>query len=183
MGYARYFTPPPSELLTSPALARYANTPLAPEVSLASPARLERAHYFNAGIRQRIGENLNLGIDAFCRDVKDMQDLGQFGSAYIFSPYNYRVGRVHGTELTASRRQGPWLTYGNLTISGSPGRGLMSNQYFWSAAELAQVERKFVRTDHAAHHRLGRRELSGVGAREPLRHDGPWQRPAAGLRR
>jgi len=148
IGYARYFTPPPSELLTAPALARYSNTTLAPEVSLASPARPERTHYFNAGIRQRIGENLNLGIDAFYRDVKDMQDLGQFGSAYIFSPYNYRVGRVFGTELTASWRQGPWLTYGNLTLSRSEGRGLVSNQYFWSSAELAQVERKFVRTDH-----------------------------------
>ncbi|UPY35110.1 TonB-dependent receptor [Sediminicoccus sp. KRV36] len=148
IGYARYFTPPPSELLTAPALFRYGNTTLAPEVPLASAPRPERTNYFNIGLRQRIGEGLNLGVDGFYRDVKDMQDLGQFGSAYIFSPYNYRVGRVFGMELTASYRQGPWLTYGNLTLSRSEGRGLVSNQYFWSAAELAQVESKFVRTDH-----------------------------------
>ncbi|WP_424813395.1 TonB-dependent receptor [Roseococcus sp. YIM B11640] len=147
-GYARYFTPPPSELLTAPALPLYANTTLAPEVPIASAPRPERAHYFNLGIRQKIGEGLTLGAEAFYRDVRDMQDLGQFGSAYIFSPYNYRQGRVFGTELTANYRQGPWLLYGNLTISRSEGRGLVSNQYFWSAAELAQVERKFVRTDH-----------------------------------
>ncbi len=148
IGYARYFTPPPSELLTNPTLARYTGTTLAPEVPLASAPRPERAHYFNIGLRQRVGAAWNLGVDAFYRDVQDMQDLGQFGSAYIFSPYNYRVGRVFGVELTTSYREGPWLAYGNLTLSRSEGRGLVSNQYFWSAAELAQVESKFVRTDH-----------------------------------
>lgn len=147
-GYARYFTPPPSELLTNPALARYVGTTLAPEVLQASPARPERAHYFNLGIRHRIGEHLTLGGEAFYRSVRDMQDLGQFGSAYIFSPYNYREGRVFGTELSAQWRRGPLLAYGNLTLSRSEGRGLVSNQYFWSTAELAQVQKKFVRTDH-----------------------------------
>ena len=147
-GYARYFTPPPSELLTSPALSRYAGTTLAPEVALASPARPERAHYFNLSARQRLGDHFTIGADAFYRNVRDMQDLGQFGSAYIFSPYNYQRGRVFGTELSATWRRGPWLAYGNLTLSRSEGRGLVSNQYFWSAAELAQVDRKFVRTDH-----------------------------------
>jgi hypothetical protein len=147
-GYARYFTPPPSELLTNPALARYVGTTLAPEVLQASPPRPERAHYFNLGIRHRIGEYLTLGGEAFYRSVRDMQDLGQFGSAYIFSPYNYREGRVFGTELSAQWRRGPLLAYGNLTLSRSEGRGLVSNQYFWSTAELAQVQKKFVRTDH-----------------------------------
>jgi outer membrane receptor protein involved in Fe transport len=148
IGYARYFTPPPSELLTAPALALYANTTLAPEVPIASAPRPERANYYNIAIRQQLAPNWQVGADAFYRDVQDMQDLGQFGSAYIFSPYNYRVGRVYGVELTTSYRDGPWLAYANLTLSRSEGRGLVSNQYFWSAAELAQVESKFVRTDH-----------------------------------
>ena len=148
LGYARYFTPPPSELLTAPALARYAGTTLAPEVPIASAPRPERANYYNIALRHRLAPNWQVGADAFYRDVQDMQDLGQFGSAYIFSPYNYRQGRVYGVELTTSYRDGPWLAYANLTLSRSTGRGLVSNQYFWSAAELAQVESKFVRTDH-----------------------------------
>lgn len=148
IGYARYFTPPPSELLTAPALARYAGTTLAPEVPIASAPRPERANYLNVAIRHRPAENWQVGADAFYRSVQDMQDLGQFGSAYIFSPYNYRAGRVYGMELTTSYRDGPWLAHANLTLSRSLGRGLVSNQYFWSAAELAQVESKFVRTDH-----------------------------------
>ena len=147
-GYARYFTPPPAELLVRPDLSRYVGTTLEPEQLRSGAVRPERAHYFNLGIRQRIGQSLTLGLEGFYRDVKDMQDLGQFGSAFIFSPYKYRVGRVFGAELTASYRQGPLLLYGNLSLSRSEGRGLISNQYFWSTAELAQVQSKFVRTDH-----------------------------------
>ncbi|MCW8086755.1 TonB-dependent receptor [Sabulicella glaciei] len=147
-GYARYFTPPPAELLARPDLARYAGTTLEPEVARAGAVRPERAHYFNLGLRHRIGERLTLGAEAFWRDVRDLQDLGQFGTAYVFSPYNYARGRVYGTELTAAWRGERWSFHGNVTLSRSEGKGLVSNQYFWSAAELAQVARKFVRTDH-----------------------------------
>jgi outer membrane receptor protein involved in Fe transport len=148
LGYARYFTPPPAELLTAPALARYVGTTLEPEVSRASPVVPERSHYFNAGIRQRIGEELTLGLEAYYRTVRDMQDLGQFGRAYVFSPYNYEEGRVYGAELSATWRRDPLLLYANLTYGRSEGRGIRSNQYFFGAEELAYINRKFVRTDH-----------------------------------
>ncbi|SDB43664.1 Outer membrane receptor proteins, mostly Fe transport [Belnapia rosea] len=148
LGYARYFTPPPAELVGTIDIARYRGTTLQPATRQADPVQAERAHYLNLGIRRRVTESLTLGIEAYGRMVEDMQDLGQFGRAYVFSPYNYRRGRVFGTELTADWRQGPWRLYGNLSISRSEGRGLVSNQYFWSPAELAQIGRKWVRTDH-----------------------------------
>ncbi|SDC52270.1 Outer membrane receptor proteins, mostly Fe transport [Belnapia rosea] len=148
LGYARYFTPPPAELVGTIDIARYRGTTLQPATRQADPVQAERAHYLNLGIRRRVTESLTLGIEAYGRTVEDMQDLGQFGRAYVFSPYNYRRGRVFGTELTADWRQGPWRLYGNLSISRSEGRGLVSNQYFWSPAELAQIGRKWVRTDH-----------------------------------
>ncbi|WP_186773043.1 TonB-dependent receptor [Siccirubricoccus deserti] len=147
-GYARYFTPPPAELLGPVDIRRYLGTTLQPATLRADPVRAERSHYFNLGLRHRVSESLTLGAEAYARAVEDMQDLGQFGRAYIFSPYNYRRGRVYGLELTADWRDGPWRLYGNLAIARSEGRGLVSNQYFWSAEELAQVERKWVRTDH-----------------------------------
>jgi outer membrane receptor protein involved in Fe transport len=147
-GYARYFTPPPAELLSVPDLARYAGTTLAPQVPIAGPVRAERAHYFNAGIRQRVGESLTLGAEAFFREARNMQDLGQFGAAYLFSPYNYRRGQIYGTELSASWRSGPWLAYANFTVSRSLGTGIRSNQYFFGADELAFINSKWVRTDH-----------------------------------
>jgi outer membrane receptor protein involved in Fe transport len=147
-GYARYFTPPPAELLGPVDIRRYLGTTLEPATLRADPVRAERSHYFNLGLRHRVSESLTLGAEAYARVVEDMQDLGQFGRAYVFSPYNYRRGRVYGLELTADWRDGPWRLYGNLAIARSEGRGLVSNQYFWSAEELAQVERKWVRTDH-----------------------------------
>ncbi|MBY0336523.1 MAG: TonB-dependent receptor [Acetobacteraceae bacterium] len=148
VGYARYFTPPPAELAAAPDLARYAGTTLQPEVTRADAARPERSHYLNIGVRQRIGTNLTLGLEGFHRSVRDMQDLGQFGAAYLFSPYNYRRGRVTGAELSASYRRGGLLLYANGAYIRSEGRGISSNQYFFSAAELARIERGWVRTDH-----------------------------------
>ncbi len=148
IGYARYFTPPPQELAVEIDPRRFRGTTLEPEVLRADPVRPERSHYFNIGANRRFGDHLTVGLEAYYRTVRDMQDLGQFGTAYIFSPYNYREGRAFGTELSIGWRQENLFLYANLALSRSEGRGLVSNQYFWSVAEQAQVARKFVRTDH-----------------------------------
>jgi len=147
-GYARYFTPPPQELSVSVNPNRLLGTTLAPGVTRADPVRPERSHYFNLGINQRVTPALTLGVEGYYRIAEDMQDLGQFGRAYVFSPYNYKEGRVYGTEFSANWREGPLLAYANLALSRSVGRGLVSNQYFWTAEEQAYVRRKWVRTDH-----------------------------------
>lgn len=148
LGYARYFTPPPAELLGIPNIARYAGTTLEPEVTTASPIRAERSHYFNFGVRHRLGESVTLGAELFFREARNMQDLGQFGAAYIFLPYNYRRGQVYGAEFSAIWRGGPLTAYANLTISRSLGTGIVSNQFFFSQAELDFIGRKWVNTDH-----------------------------------
>src|SRR4029079_19490994 len=51
-GYARYFTPPPFELVSPTAIALLVNTPAAPEVSHNDTAKAERAHYFDVGATQ-----------------------------------------------------------------------------------------------------------------------------------
>lgn len=147
-GYARYFTPPPHELTTTPDLPRFAGTTLAPAVTTADPVRPERSHYFNLGANRRATPRLTLGVEAYYKQARDMQDLGQFGRALVYTPYNYRQGRVYGTEFSASWRGDGWQAYGNLAFSRSVGRGLVSNQYVWEPDELAYVEGKFVRTDH-----------------------------------
>ncbi|RVT97561.1 hypothetical protein EOD42_06970 [Rhodovarius crocodyli] len=148
LGYARTFTPAPAELLALPALARYAGSTLQPEVFRNDPVRPERAHYINLGIRHRLNEEVTLGVELYHRTVRDMQDLGQFGRALVFSPYNYQRGRAHGVEFSAGWRRGSLSAQASLAISRSEGRGLISSQYVWSAAEQAQVASKYVRTDH-----------------------------------
>lgn len=148
LGYARYFTPPPAELLGVPDIGRYAGTTLAPQVALASPIRAERSHYFNAGIRHRLNDSLTLGAELFFRQSRHMQDLGQFGAAYIFLPYNYRRAQIYGAELSAIYREGPLTAYANLTVSRSLGNGIVSNQFFFGQAELDAINRGWVNTDH-----------------------------------
>ena len=148
LGYARYFTPPPAELLARPNLPLYAGTTAAPAVPGIGAVLPESAHYLNLGLRQALGEHLTLGAEAYYRQSRNLQDLGQFGTAYVFSPYNYRDGRLYGVELTASYRDGPLLAYGNLAYGRAEGRDPVSNQYLLDAAEYAYARGKYVRLDH-----------------------------------
>ncbi|MBX9751994.1 MAG: TonB-dependent receptor [Roseococcus sp.] len=148
IGYARYFTPPPAELLTRPDLARYAATTAEPGILLANAVRPERSNYFNAGVRQRIGEFLTLGAEAYYKDSKNLQDMGQFGAAYIFSPFNYARGRVYGAELSASYRRNSLLLYGNLAYGRAEGRAPSSNQFLIDPADFAYAQNRYVRLDH-----------------------------------
>jgi len=49
-GYARYFNPPPFELVGNTTITRFLNTTAQPEVLRSDPVKAERSHYFDAGI-------------------------------------------------------------------------------------------------------------------------------------
>ena len=147
-GYARTFTPPQQELVQGQTLERFQNTTNAPESLRNDVVRPERAHRFDVGISQRIGPNLTLGVDAYYKDVRDLLDFGQFGSALIFTPFNYREGKVYGVEFSGNWRDERWLFYGNLAISRSTARDIRSAQFTFEADELAYIANKWIRTDH-----------------------------------
>lgn len=147
-GYARSFTPPQFELVSNATLAQFAGTTGAPASTRNDPVRPERAHRLSAGISQRIGETLTLGVDAYYKDVQDLLDYGQFGKALIFTPFNYRHGRIYGVELSADWRGERWQVYGNLALSRSAGRDISSAQFTFDPEELATIAGKYVRTDH-----------------------------------
>ena len=146
-GYARTFTPPQFELVATGTLDRFVGTTNAPESLRNDPARPERANRFDAGVSQRLGD-LTLGVDAYYKDVRDLLDFGQFGNALIFTPFNYREGRVYGVEFTGTYRLPDLLLYANLAVSRSVGRDIRSAQFNIEADELDYISRKFVRTDH-----------------------------------
>ena len=147
-GYARTFTPPAQELLATATLARYQGTSNAP-FSLANDAvRPERAHRFSLGAAHELGHGFTLGAEAYYKSVQDLLDYGQFGNALIFTPFNYRQGRVYGVEFSGSWRSEHWLTYANLALSRSAARGIRSGQFNFEPDELAHIAAKYVRTDH-----------------------------------
>ncbi len=147
-GYARTFTPPQFELVPTPTLERFVGTTNAPFSLRNDPVRPERAHRFDVGVSQRFGPNLTLGVDAYYKDVTDLLDFGQFGNALIFTPFNYRKGRIYGVEFAGTWRSERWLLYGNFAVSRSVGRDIRSAQFNIEPDELEYIGRKYVRTDH-----------------------------------
>lgn len=147
-GYARSFTPPEFELVSNATLAAFANTTGAPANTRNDPVRPERAHRFDTGVSQRIGEHLTLGVDGYWKDVRDLLDYGQFGTALIFTPFNYRQGRVYGVEFSGNWRSEHWLVYANMAVSRSAARDIVSAQFTFDPTELAYIHGKYIRTDH-----------------------------------
>src|ERR1017187_5973924 len=53
VGYAHYFTPPPLENVSQSTISKFIGTTNESAVTLDSPVRSERAHYFDAGVTQK----------------------------------------------------------------------------------------------------------------------------------
>lgn len=148
LGYARYFTPPAQDLITPAGLSLFANSTAAPLNTTNSRVRPERSHYFNAAVQQRITPQLTLGLGAYYKDARDLLDLGQFGPAVVFTPFNYRRGQVYGVEGTAAWRSRYVDAYANIAFSRAVGREISSSQFNFDQEELDYIARRQVRLDH-----------------------------------
>ena len=148
MGYARYFTPPATELVAAKDLAIFQNTTNAPEVDEASPVKPERDHYFDAGVSQTILPGWTTGLDGYYKYAKDLLDLGQFGTALVFAPFNYNTGKVYGVEFTNSYRAGPFGAYLNMALSHAEATQIESAQYNFGQVELNYISNHWVYLDH-----------------------------------
>lgn len=147
VGYARYFTPPATELITSSNIARFDGTTNAvPDLGDNTPLA-ERSDYFDAGIQQTLGA-WTLGLDSYYRKVHRLQDEGQFGSALVYSTFNYAQGRVKGVEFTANFAQGPVSAYFNLAASKAIGKRIITSQYNFDPGDLAYVDDHYIHLDH-----------------------------------
>ena len=147
-GYARYFTPPPIELIGGASVASFANTTNAAEVTQSSAVKPERSHVFDVGATQKIGEHWQIGIDGYYKMVRDLLDEGQFGQALILTPFNYETGRIYGSELTATYTGDKLKAYANFAASRAVGKNIISGQYNFGAAELAYINNHPVHLDH-----------------------------------
>ncbi len=147
-GYARYFTPPPTEKIRLESIALFANTTAAPTSAGNSPVLSERSHYFDAGILERLSASLSLGLDAYYRAVENLIDEGQFGPALVFAPFNYATGRVWGLELTGSWRHEGTAAYLNAAYGTATGRRIVSGEYNFAPEELAAIAAGYIHLDH-----------------------------------
>jgi outer membrane receptor protein involved in Fe transport len=146
--YARYFTPPPTELIAPRDLQLFQNTTAATAVTQDDPVRSQRENYFDVGVSQKIAQSLTLGLDAYYRRSHNLIDEGQFGAALVFSPFNYARGRIHGVEFTANYDAGPINAYFNIASSHASGQNIVSSQYFFGQEELDYIATHYIHLDH-----------------------------------
>jgi outer membrane receptor protein involved in Fe transport len=176
-GYARQFTPP---VLVEAAPANIAlfngTTGASPNVaagasaaSQTSPMLPERAHYFDAGVNQKIPFGcanltspdcsvLELNVDAYYKIAQDLIDNGLFGQALVLSGFNYAQGVAKGVEFSLKYHSGNFQAYGNIAVSQEQATDVVSNQYlFDNTVPLADlggltlqqyVDTHWIYTDH-----------------------------------
>ena len=164
-GYARYFTPPATELIAATDIALFQGTTNALPTDVNTNARAMRSNYYDLGAQWRPSAQLTLGLDAYLSQARNLLDEGQFGTALVFSDFNYRYGRNKGIEFSANWQQGPLRAYFNLANNIAQGKQVASGQYNFAADELAFIASHWIALDHA------QRYTSSGGASYRL-HDG-----------
>ena len=149
LGYARNFTPPPQELIGTTTVAGFDGTTKASAITFGDPVRAEREHYIDGGIEQQVAPGLTVGLDAYYKFKHNLLDEGQFGSAVVLAPFNYRRGYAWGIELRGDYHHGPVSLYANVARGQEKAREIVSSQFFFAPEELAAIAATYIFTDHS----------------------------------
>ena len=148
VGYARYFVPPPFELVSAGTISQFLNTTAAPSVTADDPVRAERSHYFDLGVSHVLAPGLTVGVDAYYKIAHNLIDEGQFGAPIILAAFNYAKGTQQGVEFTTSYDRGPWSLYANAAWSRAMGQTITSAQFNFGPDELSYIANNPIHLDH-----------------------------------
>jgi hypothetical protein len=108
----------------------------------------ERSDVFDVGVDQKVLRGLDVGVDAYYKQAKDLLDDGQFGQALVLSGFNYEKGRNAGLEFKTKYQEGNFLAYGNVAWARQMGTNIVSNQFLFSQADLDYISSHYIYTDH-----------------------------------
>ena len=147
-GYARYFTPPPTEQIDTTSVQKFLGTTNALPSNANTSVRSEKSNYYDAGLSWQLTPRLTLGIDGYNRRVDHLQDEGQFGNALIFSAFNYGQGRIYGLDLSATYKDRDVSGYVNFGFTHAMARGVETGQFNFDPAELDYIATHWVHLDH-----------------------------------
>jgi hypothetical protein len=178
-GYARYFTPPPQTIAAPVNINQFAGTSGAPSQFLQDPVLPERASVYDVGVTQvfsrgcapmpsgyftkaapvnRQCEALELGLDAYYKNARDLLDDGQFGAALVLSGFNYDKAYNEGVEASIKYRNGDFQAYANAAWALQKGKNIISNEFLIdNAVALADlggltrfqyIQNNYIFTDH-----------------------------------
>ena len=148
VGYSRYFTPPPFELVSANSVMLVNGTTAAPSVTQDDVVKPEHDNYYDAGIEQILVPGLRVGVDGYFKQATNLIDEGQFGAPIILTAFNYLHGQASGVEFSSSYDHGPWSLYSNVAYSRAIGKDIDSAQFNFSAADLAYISDRWIHLDH-----------------------------------
>ena len=182
VGWSRYFTPPPMELVAPTSVTAFNGTTNESAITADSPVKPERSDYYDAGITQVVFPGLTVGVDGYYRNVRNLLDEGQFGAALILSPFNYRTGYVYGTELTASYQIENFTAFANFAYSVARATDIVSSQFEFEPDELDFIAQHHVYPGPRSALHLVLRSLLSVEGHALHRGLPDRQRAPAGIR-
>ena len=148
VGYSRYLSPPPFELVGGESVAKFQGTTAYPAVTLDTPPEAERANNYDAGVQQTIFTGFTVGLDAYYKQSHNLIDEGQFGAPIILTPFNYLYGQQYGVELTSNYTAGAFSAYANFSTQSDLGKYFNSAQFNFSPDDLAYVANHYIDLDH-----------------------------------
>src|ERR1700722_8233127 len=148
IGYSRYLSPPPFELVGTETVSKFANTTNAPGVSTADAPLAEQANYYDVGVQQKLTQQPTSGLHTYYKQPHNLIDEGQFGAPIILTPFNYTYGKQYGAEITANYTQEGFNAYLNLAYQSAKGKNIDSAQFNFSADDLAYIASHYIHLDH-----------------------------------
>ncbi len=157
-GYARYFTPPPFELIGAETVSKFSNlngnplvtTSAAPLTAGDTTPYAERANYFDIGVEQVVLKGLTASLDSYYKLSTHMIDEGQFGAPIILTPFNYAKGRQYGIEFNTNYVRGPLSSYVSFAYSVAQGQDWITSQFNFDQPSIDYVSNHWIYLDHDA---------------------------------
>lgn len=147
-GYARYFSPAKSDLLSNSSVDQYTGTTARPEVLLNDSVRPERSNYYDLGVVHKINKNLTINLDTYYKQSKNLLDEHQFGNTLIYSPFNYEKGKAYGLEFGANYKQNNLSAFANLSTQKVRAKNIVSAQYIAHEEDIEAASGKYIHLDH-----------------------------------
>ncbi|MFZ0658383.1 MAG: TonB-dependent receptor [Candidatus Binataceae bacterium] len=148
-GYARYFKVPPFDQVALETVKTFADTTNAAPVNSGNdriPA--ERDDYFDAGIRQRIFEGLNAGVDGFYKIGKDQLDLAQLAGSVVTAPLSYSQSRAWGSSFSLTYKRESLTAYFNFAYAVLQAKNIDAGAFLADdAAEISYIASHWVTLD------------------------------------
>lgn len=147
-GYAKYFSPAKTELLSNSSVSKYNGTTAEPEVKLNNSVRPERSDYYDIGFSHKLNENFKFNIDSYYKESKNLLDEHQFGNTLIFSPFNYQKGKSYGIEFGSDYKKNNFSAFVNFSFQKTRAKNIISSQYIAHEEDIEAANGKYIYLDH-----------------------------------